>query len=189
VSHGRGVALPEDSPEALATFIATNADWLSGQEADRDAARRLASLVNAPRLWELLSTSRSDWIHIGSCPVRIESLEECRERLYLRKGAITVRCGNCMTEGSIEWWRAKLAGNSTAWIDAQALAVYLARRWGRNVAPTQIRSWARRKCQTGVTSRRNDVRGGRSLYDFDSVVEWARLTWGPPAGDEDRNYS
>ncbi len=181
VPRGRGVAPSEASPEALATFISANAGWLSSQEAGRDAACRLASLVNRPDVWELVSTSRAGWIYIGSCPVRTEALEECRERLYLQEGAATVRCRNCMTEGSIEWWRAKVAGNSQAWIDAQALAVYLTRRWGRSVAPTQIRSWARRNCQTGVASRRNDVRGSRTLYDFDSVVEWARLVWGPPA--------
>lgn len=194
IGEERGITLPSDHVESMATFILTHQEWLAAHDAAAEHAKDLRDIATDPAAFRMAFPSSSDRLFIGECtlPAPTESGERqvCGTRLYQKADELLVTCPGCGVFGSVEWWQQQITGETGGIVDAYAAAAALAMRWHRPVDPALVRKWGLRYADARpltVADPADPEREipqrdgkGRALYQWDGLLIVARKLWGPP---------
>lgn len=197
IAEERGFTLPADDVLDLARYVHTSARWLAAHPAADEHAQDLRDIAEDPRTTRLAYPVSSDYVYLGTCPVKLTNLDGeesvCGERVRRRGDDELITCHGCGAQETIaQWWR-WIVGDPTGVTDGYATAAHLSLMFNRPVDQALLRQWAARGRIARPT--RTVQRDGkavqivlrdhdrRALYWVESAMTYARKIWGPALGD------
>lgn len=175
VAEERGLALPDDTPVAMARFLSRHAQWLAAHRAAGEFAGELRDVATDGRSKRVAYAVSSDRTLIGLCnQPRADADGDpgavCGAKIWHRPSPEThdaarivtepiIECTGCGTIGSVLWWRWELcsAADGSEIVDAYEAAAFLSHRWLRPVQPGLVWQWGRRYADAGMLRELVDV--------------------------------
>lgn len=171
VAAERGFRVPEDTPQAMAGFLARSATRLAAHPAAGEHATDLHRAARDGRRYAY--PSGSDRVYLGLCPARYDDGSVCGARLHARAGEPEIECPGCGVKDTVEQWQRWMGVNAADHLGDIAAAGHLSRLLGRPVSPTTIRAWASK----GRIAVARDPHNGRVVYRRDEIEIQAARAW------------
>lgn len=176
VSEERGMTPPRVNTQAMADFLARNADWMSANPRLGPVWTRQvrAIMLEAKRY---AYRTRNTSMKIGDCPLTTADGSVCGGVIRHDPSDYAgqaVTCPKCGTTGTVDWWQATIWGDQGSLLSDRAVARLLSSRYARVVPPSTVRAWASKGKITGVKDGL-----GRTVYDVTKVRAHADTIWQP----------
>lgn len=185
VMEDRDITNPKSLPLgtdvlAMAAFVATHADWISGQDYAPDCRDELVDLAHRCHLTAF--PSRRESMSIGRCPLQVpgeaDVLETCtgdvryRQVFDERDGEAMAACERCGEVAVASWWaeRMYLDGEASPLVTINELIGVIAYRLHITVTHEQVRQWKSR----GKIEEAGRDEKGRVLFRHESVIDSIR---------------
>jgi hypothetical protein len=155
--------------EALAVFLERHAEWLSRHPAATEAADEIQTASRHVRAVAI--PVRREWLPIGDCPVEVLEVDQrrpCGGRVRAYPDRQFIRCPDCGTEDTLNWWMTQVIPQGSDLAHADAVITFVVSRTFRPLSHQQLRQWATR----GLVQRHGRDPKGRTLYSSRAVMDY-----------------